>query len=374
MNKRGTFPASIRTGGWPLASLGVVLLAILLLTLATPAQACGCGIYRPREGDGYVSQERALVRWDGRQEDIVMALSVQGQSPEAAWILPVPSQASVQLASPQLFDTLQELTKPRVERKQVPRGDGAAGGAAPGAGGVSVLERQNLGPFEVSTLAANDASALSDWLAQNQYEFPPELAGVLKPYVEQNWLYVAVKLAPESGGQALKGNLQPIWVTFESTEPVYPMRASALATRSLPVFLYVLADHRMDKSVSFSPGSSRVSYADWVDPAALPADSPLRPFVGSRLFLTKFEDVIFNPKAINDDFTFRAAAKDDSFRDVVYQYDYVDSGPVGVPPGPLPLIAVLLGLPLLLLGLVIGFLVWRGRRIRARKAAAAAKS
>jgi hypothetical protein len=166
-----------------LARLVVLGLGIALAFSWSAADACGCGIYIPREGEASVAQERALIRWDGRTEDIVMALGVLGQSKEAAVILPVPSRATVKLGDAKIFDALQDLTKPRVEKQLAlfpPLMLGA--GAAP----VSLLERQTLGPFEVSTLAATDANALGDWLKTNGYNFPPEVATVLQPYVAHN--------------------------------------------------------------------------------------------------------------------------------------------------------------------------------------------
>ena len=127
-------------------------LLVLLLFTARPVEACGCGVYIPREGESNVVQERALIRWDGETEDIVMALSVQGSSEEAAWILPVPSEATVQLGDAKLFDTLQELTKPRVEQRYriewpfFSLGAGAAPeGVGAGAPPVLLLQQQTLG-------------------------------------------------------------------------------------------------------------------------------------------------------------------------------------------------------------------------------------
>jgi hypothetical protein len=116
-------------------------------------------MYIPQEGEARVAQERALIRWDGRTEDIVMELGVEGQSKEAAWILPVPSRGTVQLGDARLFDTLHELTKPRIRMERMNPGEGAVAGAA-GVPAVTVLDRQALGPFDVTTLAANDAQAL----------------------------------------------------------------------------------------------------------------------------------------------------------------------------------------------------------------------
>lgn len=335
---------------------------LLLLFAATPAEACGCGAYIPREGEGTVVQERALVRWDGQTEDIVMALGVQGNTTEAAWIMPVPTEATVQLGEAKLFDTLQELTKPRVEYRYglIPPSlapgaalDGAVGGAAP----VTLLRQQTLGPFEVSTLAATDATALSNWLADNGYTFPDGLDKVLQAYVEQEWFYIAARLTSGTNGQELNGELDPLWITFASDELIYPVRATALATGVIPVYLYVLTDHRVEKGQTF--GDSRVSFADWVEPASLPADSPLTPFVDGKLFLTKFEERIWDPQSVNDDYRFSPAATDEVYHDVeiVYQYDI----------GGVPIIllvlagACLVGL-VIIAGAIILLVSWQRRR------------
>ncbi len=300
----------------------------LLAITALPATACGCGAYLPREGDAHVAQERALIRWENGTEDIVMALSIEGQSQEAAWILPVPSRATVQLADPRLFDTLQELTKPLVRVKQVwsvsSIPSGATGGAA-----VTLLDRQALGPFDVSTLAANDAQALDQWLSTNGYPFPPRLAETLEPYVAQGWEYVAVRLTPATADHALTGNLDPLWVSFDSDEMIYPMRPTALAHHPVPVYLYVLAEHRVDlvpplvPGTEGVPGGASVPYAQWLDPAALAPDSPLAPFVQRTRFLTKFDLFFYVPTSITDDVRFRFASADATYHQVDVQYEVV---------------------------------------------------
>jgi hypothetical protein len=235
----------------------------------------------------------------------------------------------VQLADPRLFDTLQELTKPLVRVKQVwsvsSIPSGATGGAA-----VTLLDRQALGPFDVSTLAANDAHALDQWLSTNGYPFPPRLAETLEPYVAQGWEYVAVRLTPATEDHALTGNLDPLWVRFDSDTIMYPMRLTALAQRPLPVYLYVLAPHRVDQRPTFTYGEgveplgwSHVPYAQWIDPSALEPDSPLAPFVQRTLFLTKFEVFLHTPARITDDWTFPFALEDATYHQVDIIYEVV---------------------------------------------------
>src|SRR5512135_25798 len=114
--------------------LNSLALAALLFTVCLPAavEACGCGIVLPREGSLDVSQERAIIRWDGQTEDIVMSLQVHGSASEAAWIMPVPTPAQVQLGDAKMFDFLQEFTKPRIVYN-IRLGDQTLTGALPAA-------------------------------------------------------------------------------------------------------------------------------------------------------------------------------------------------------------------------------------------------
>lgn len=294
------------------AMILTVLLAVAFA--AQPAEACGCGIYVPREGNAQVSQERAVIRWDGTREDVIMSLGVLGSSHEAAVILPVPAQAQVQLGNAKIFAELDEYTKPLIQEKHVWSLNVSLGAsAAPGAGAqVSILSRQELGPFDVVNLAANDADALKTWFDENGFNFAPQIAEVMKPYVEQNWTFVAVRLQPGQSAQSLSGNLDPLWVTFDSASLVYPMRPSAMAKNQQSVDLYVLAEHRVDKNLAF--GESRVAFANWIEPAALVPDSTLAPLVSRKWFLTKFVDTV-NPSKVHGDFTFNFAADDATYRE-----------------------------------------------------------
>ena len=294
----------------------ILLAVVLSLTfLASPADACGCGGYIPRDGTASVSQERALLRWDGKTEDIVMSLGVLGESKDAAVILPVPSRAEMKLGDARVFDELEDFTKPTIQEERVAPTLMLGAGAAPGAPAVTVLERKQLGPFDVSNLAASDTTALGEWLKQNGYydNFSPGLAKALQPYADQGWDFIAVRIQPGTSTDMLKGNLDPLWATFATNKLVYPMRASANASNWESVTVYVLADHRVQKNTSF--GASDVTFAGWVDPSVLQADPALQSFVTRKWFLTKFEDNV-DPKQVNDDFIFTPAPNDDAYRAV----------------------------------------------------------
>ena len=233
-----------------------VLAAAVLFNVASPAWACGCGAYVPDNPGSSVADERALIAWDGSTEDILMSLSVTGASDRAAWVMPVPSAARVSLGDTEVFEELGRLTAPRIEYRDswwptipwlVWAGAASDTAGAP-AGAVNVLGRQRLGPFDVTRLAADDPTALANWLTDNGFPHPDGLDDNLAPYVADGWEIVAIQLVPAEAGGSLSGALQPLRLSFASDTVVYPMRLSRSATMSQYIDLYVLAAHRMDPS------------------------------------------------------------------------------------------------------------------------------
>ncbi|MGW4703654.1 DUF2330 domain-containing protein [Streptomyces sp. NPDC004285] len=304
----------------------VALLALQLGSLVAPAYACGCGAMIPGGSTRIgVDREESAVRWDGRTETVVMRFSVHGDARRAAWIMPVPGRADVALGDPALFDELDRLTEPEQRDRSyfwpregdwpfdVSHGDGAAA-APPGQGGVGVVGRERLGPFDVARLTATDPDALGDWLRANGFVLPERLTSALGPYVERKWEYVAVRLAPEEKGATLYGELTPLRITFASPELVYPMRLSRLARTPQTLGLYVLADHRMEPRSPIGGDRPEVTFAGRIEHpegavADLTGDRPAR--------LTVLEQHFPQPGRIDDDHHLRTVA-DTPYRRVEY--------------------------------------------------------
>jgi hypothetical protein len=305
-----------------------LLLGSLGTSVAAPAWACGCGAYIPDRAGPAVVDERALIAWDGAREDILMSFNVTGSSDKAAWVMPVPSAAQVSLGEAEAFEELGRLTAPRVEYRDSwwptfgwlasgSPSEGAMAGPPPGAG-VNVLGRQRIGPFDVTRLAAQDPAALAKWLTDNGFPHPDGLDTNLAPYVADDWEIVAVKLAPAAQGGSLTGDLQPLRLSFNSDEVVYPMQLSRSASTPQTVDLYVLADHQMDPTSVPVPGNEpslqfagRIEGSD-VSPA-------LADFVGDGAFLTRWNNYLGEPASIGGDYVFEPAAADTTFQRVIHR-------------------------------------------------------
>ncbi|NWF27550.1 DUF2330 domain-containing protein [Streptomyces sp. PKU-EA00015] len=330
----------------------LLLLGFQLGALVAPAHACGCGAMVPdRNASISVGRETSVVDWDGRTEQIVMRFTVTSDTPRAAWIMPVPGRATVDLADGALFDELVRIAAPEYRERHYfwPRGNDwpfddvdGAGAAPPGAAarddGVGVVGRERLGDFDVARLTATDPDALGDWLDENGFEMPAGLTGDLEPYVERGWEYVAVRLAPREEGAVLTGTLDPLRLRFASDELVYPMRLSRRADTAQALGLFVLADHRMEPRSAIGGSEPEVTYAGRV---TSPGGELGRLTGGKERFLTVLDQEFPDPSRINGDHELRAAAEDTPFRRVVWDDDLLTLG--GVPVWLLTFVAVAAG-------------------------------
>lgn len=311
----------------PICAVLVLLLTGFATTLASPAWACGCGAYIPDRPGAGVVDERALIAWDGRTEDILMSFGVRGSSDRAAWVMPVPSAAEVTLGDNAVFDDLATVTAPRVEYRDswwptfswlTGDADSALDGAGTRPpGGVSVLANQRIGPFDVTRLAGDSSAALAAWLGANGFPQPATLDDNLAPYVERGWEIVAIQLAPDDSG-VLTGALQPLRLSFASDSVVYPMRLSRAANAPQSVELAVLAEHRMDPSTVPVPDTTpTLRYAGRLATETAPAT--LAPYLESGTFLTSWTDFIGEPGQIEDDYVFTRAATDTPHQQIIHR-------------------------------------------------------
>ncbi len=222
-------------------------------------------------------------------------------------------------------------------------GYGSAGAPDGGAGRPVILDQVQLGPIEATTLAADDAQGLTDWLDVNGYALPEAVAAQLGPYVDEGWSFVALKLTAEV---PFDGELDPIRFTFDSDALVYPMRMSAAATTPQSVRLYLPSDHRSEVA-----GSQ--TYQDVVFAGA--PEEPAVVALGG--YLTVVDLTFADPATINQDLLISQAADDTTVTPTRVVTETLQLA--GIPLG--WLIVVLVILVVLALAVILGVVLGRRR-------------
>jgi hypothetical protein len=290
----------------------ILILIVLVMIIAAPAVASACGM--PLEAR--IPSEQALIVFaDGRQE-IITSVQLESESDRAAVVFPVPGVPEVSvLESDEIFTYLDRVTRPllRTEEQLVWSDADRATGGAP-TGGVQVLGREVIGGYDVARLAADDPGALQRWLDENGYAAPAEAEPILRAYIEEQWKFVAVKLAP---GQEANGILKPLQLAFDSDQIVYPMRLDALADHPIDMLIYVLADHRVEIAGMETQYAGPVAQLDEPPPAGL---AP----VFRAPYLTKMRNFNLAPASLTSDFVALQAPDDQPFRQEQVRIVYVD--------------------------------------------------
>ncbi len=260
------------------------------LVAAAPAAALACGgLFCNNSQPVNQAAERILFARDGDRTVMHVRLTWDGPPTEFGWLLPVPDDVEVGLSSEQLFTVLDRLYAPIFtlttefeEGCGFGRGAGADAGAFPGAvddenggdGGVQVLSRQAIGPFDTSVIKADDVVPLRAWLDANGYGIPDGTDDLLVPYIEAGAAFVALRLLPNAESR----EVQPIKLTFTSDQPVVPIRPTAVAAEpDMGVIVHVLGQHRaipenflhvrINEAAIDWPGGGQ-NYADVVSQAA----------------------------------------------------------------------------------------------------------
>ena len=291
-----------RTAGrWgAVAAISAVLILALQVSPAgvSSASACVCGVITPgSDAKAKVSGTEAIVRWDGNREVIDLAIDIDSDAATAGLVFPTPRPATVTAGDPDLFDAVREQAQPDVTVVDDWWGFGVEG-ESPEQEEPVVLDTVRIGKLTATTLEASDTPGLNAWLKRNDYSISNAARDALRTYVTKGWSFVAVKLtdAPKKGETepaALRGALEPVSISFSSSELVYPMRVSGISQSPQDLRLYVFDDHRVQLSQYDSP-SKPVNAAQTTVWAGSTADTELGS-LGD--FLTVFDLHLDDPKS-----------------------------------------------------------------------------
>jgi hypothetical protein len=235
----------------------------LLLSLAMPAcllsfalerdaAACGACFHPVTQTATDVTDERMLLSVSPTQTTLYDQIRYVGNPTSFAWVLPIKGTVDVGLSADVLFDSMDVLTatqivQPRPSCPPPPPGCGtsAAGSATgnPGDMGVMVTKQQNVGPYATVQLHATDSSALVNWLTTNGFTIPSAEQPILDQYVAEGFDFLAMKLLPNQGVQAMR----PVRVTSSGASLSLPLRMARIGTgTTVGITIWVVSDGRYE--------------------------------------------------------------------------------------------------------------------------------
>jgi len=240
-----------------------ILIAAAMLLAPAVSFACGgffCSLQQRVDQTG----EQILFSVNGTKISAHIQINYQGEAENFSWVLPMPSAPEMSVGTDQLFSALRATTDPRFELKWMENpqcefeikcedcwmedGDFASaegGEPAPnagGGGGVEILDEGAVGPFDYQVVSSEDGAAMFTWLNENDYDQPVEAEELITHYVDQEFVFLALKLQKNMS----TGDLQPIVVDYEAPNlACIPLKLTSISsTPDMPVYTWILAGAR----------------------------------------------------------------------------------------------------------------------------------
>lgn len=236
--------------------LGATALAIGLGTAAAvtiPASAVACGGFFCSNLPIDQTGEDILFATEEGKVRAYIRIFYQGEAKDFAWVVPVASKPTVSVGTATVFTRVDQVTRPifnlewdwgsgcfyppmAASEGDFDNTDGGGGGKS-----VTVVDTGQVGPYDYAVVESNDAALLTAWLNENDFDQPPEAEPLIAHYVENDMMFVALKLQQDKG----VGDIAPLVLDFNENNPCVPLILTRIAaTPDMPVRVYVLSDQR----------------------------------------------------------------------------------------------------------------------------------
>lgn len=319
---------------------GILAISILLL-ISSAAAPCPVVFTPPNSFVHLTDESQALLAYDDDTDTqhYIVRQAYEGVASDFGLVMPTPDRPNMTEKEEGLFEELHQMTKEPVENRVI---DGF-GNLQTSAEGVEVVESRDIGDFNATILKANSSTALVNWLDEHNFNYGNKSEENFQYYIEkdQQYYFTAMKInleeadcltkrqfeigknptfrnqvMPEEDTATdrcwLRGGLQPIQFTYETDEPVLPLRIMSRPHDESPMtggsdhgdhdhshedealppgnfLVYTLSDQPLTV-----PGA-KVKYSDRVDELPDQADS-----LDSGKFLVR-QRIKFNAHRIEDD-------------------------------------------------------------------------
>ncbi len=236
--------------------------------LAAPVEVHACGgtfcdtgpMAMPVDQTG----ENILFVLDGNtvEAHIQIQYDPDTEAEKFAWVIPVQTLPQFSVGSEQLFQNLLAGSVPvygfdatsddactdwdangsALTSAGSTGGDEGGDGDGDGDGdGPQVVFSDTVGAYDITVLDGGTAESVMEWLANNGYEQDMAAMPILEDYLEEENLFVALKLT--NGADV--DEIQPIVLNYQGDEPCVPLRLTRIAAQDdMEVRTFFLGDAR----------------------------------------------------------------------------------------------------------------------------------
>lgn len=106
---------------------------------------------------------------------------------------------------------------------------------------LDVQSLGTIGSYDVSVLKGEDASEVLNWLRKHHIRVPKSAKSAIENYAREDWFFVAAEFRKDEDRPLPP---HPLKVVFRTGEPVYPMRLTGTQDQPLRLELLVVGDRQ----------------------------------------------------------------------------------------------------------------------------------
>ena len=291
------------------------LLALAALALVIDIRASdACATAPPRGEEVRIAEEEALIVWDPatKTETFIRRAAFHSTARKFGFLVPTPAVPALSEVSDNVFWSLADAIRPEVKvdrsetkyevgaflfeacMKGASKSDGAK--AVTAQSPVRVLQSQSVAGFNATTVEADSATALTEWLGQNGFEQTPQLTKWLERYVTDKWKVTAFVVASDvaTDQQRYEVATKAVKMVFPTERPFYPYREpqiemtvetnAKLAPPNRLLRVYFVSNQRYAATLADQPWSAKLLQSAKLE------TQELKELVGAQDRLTVFVD------------------------------------------------------------------------------------
>jgi hypothetical protein len=193
--------------------MGNKITFVVLLIILLPFVYSDGAMFSYYKQEIHESSQTAIIKYQDNIEELFLMVSYGGNVSDFAWIVPVPNIPELSNESSKLFFEIAEITQPKIIDD---RNNDA----------IMIHKSEQIGYYNSMVISADNSNELLDWLKSNNYHISNDQLSDLEWYVEKKWFFVVLKINNSLFTESNEEILQPIRLSFESEQIIYPLKIS----------------------------------------------------------------------------------------------------------------------------------------------------